>query len=368
MLTERDVIPYLLQKQLVSAAALVDGDLAVLEASRRNCTFHVVCGHGPGYVLKQGIDPASRATVAHEAVIYQALQPLAPTTGLASALPWYYGYDPHAHVLLLERVPAAASLRHLPGRRGRVPTGLAAAMGQVLGALHSLPRPADPPTACALGATRPPGVLGLHRPGLGLFQTVSRANLQLITMVQSSPALGQCLEALEQMWQAEALIHGDIKWDNWLAGDAPARAPRAVLVDWEFAGYGDPCWDVGAVFADYLSLWLFSIPLTGATPPEHLLALARYPLAALHPALRAFWQAYVRRRALDTPTAQRTLLRAVHYGAARLLQKGFEQLQTAPQLLGTTVCLVQLSLNIFQRPHEAAATLLGLPLSPGGTA
>src|SRR5262249_38068356 len=153
------------------------------------------------------------------------------------------------------------------------------------------------------------------------------------------------LEELRQAWQADTLIHADIKWDNWLAWVDPAasRSPRVKLVDWEFAGLGDPCWDLGAVFADYLSVWLFSIPITGETPPEHFLALARYPLAQMHPAMRAFWQAYVRRRDFAAPTAQHTLLRAVQYGAARLLHKGFEQLQASPQLLGTTVCLVQLS-------------------------
>src|SRR5262249_22653999 len=93
MLTEREVVPYLLQKQLVSTASLVDGDLTVIDASRRNRTWHVVCTRGPGYVLKQGVDPASRATVAREAAIYQYLQAQAHTTGLTRFLPRAYGYD-----------------------------------------------------------------------------------------------------------------------------------------------------------------------------------------------------------------------------------------------------------------------------------
>jgi hypothetical protein len=340
MLTEREVIPYLLQKQFISAAALVDGDLAVIDASRRNCTFHVVRAHGPGYVLKQGVDPASRATVAREAAIYQYLQTQSPSVGLARYLPRYYGYDPHEHVLILELVRAAHSLHEAHVRRGRFPMGLAAAMGQALGALHDLPGTPDNRTLQE-GATLPAWVLGLHRPGLGLFRTVSGANLQLIKIVQSSPELCQYLEELQQAWRADALIHADIKWDNWLAWVDPAtpRTTRVKLVDWEFAALGDPCWDVGAVFTDYLSVWLFSIPITGETPPEHFLELARYPLAQMHPAIRAFWQAYVQRRALAVPTAQYTLLRAVQYGAARLLHKAFEQLQASLQLLGTTVCM-----------------------------
>jgi hypothetical protein len=65
---------------------------------------------------------------------------------------------------------------------------------------------------------------------------------------------------------------------------------------------------------------------------------------------------------LDATTSYHWLLRAVKYGAARLVQIGFEQMQTSMQLTGPIVCLLQLSLNILRRPHEAAVYLLGIPL------
>jgi len=142
---------------------------------------------------------------------------------------------------------------------------------------------------------------------------------------------------------------------------------RLKIVDWELARLGDPCWDVGSVFANYLSFWLFSIPITGEDPPDRFMDLARYPLERMQPAIRSFWQSYVRTMELDAATSDDWLLCAVKYGAARLVQTAYEQMQMSIHLTGNVVCLLQLSLNILQRPREAMVHLLGLPLGQAGT-
>ena len=38
-----------------------------------------------------------------------------------------------------------------------------------------------------------------------------------------------------------------------------------ISLDW-----GSACWDVGSVFADYLSLWCSSLPLLDETGPENI--------------------------------------------------------------------------------------------------
>jgi hypothetical protein len=82
----------------------------------------------------------------------------------------------------------------------------------------------------------------------------------------------------------------------------------------------------------------------------------------MHPAMRSFWQSYVRYMELDAATSGEWLLRAVEYGAARLVQTGYELTQMSLRLTGNIVSLLQLGLNILQRPQEAIVHLLGLPL------
>src|SRR5262249_40281125 len=150
-----------------------------------------------------------------------------------------------------------------------------------------------------------------------------------------------------------------LKWENCLVcGPSQSGRKRELkIIDWEFAGLGDPCWDTGTVFSNYLSFWLSSIPMTGEEPPDRFLELARYPLERMQPAMRAYWQAYVRGMGLEAVSADAWLLRAVQYGAARLLQTGFEHMQGSTYLTGNLICLLQLSLNILQRPQEAITHL-----------
>jgi hypothetical protein len=94
MLTQRAVVPYLLQRKLISEQAIVEGDLVVLDASRRNLNFQVISERGPSYLLKQGVEPDGMETVSREATIYQRLHSSIGNYWLDRNLPHFFGYDP----------------------------------------------------------------------------------------------------------------------------------------------------------------------------------------------------------------------------------------------------------------------------------
>jgi Phosphotransferase enzyme family len=372
MLTQDEITPYLLERKLVSAESIVEGDLAVVDASRRNRNFKVLSERGPSYLLKQGLGPEGRATVAHEAAVYDLLSRAEDDSGGLNNgyLPRCYAYDTKEHVLVLELLRDAQDLGEYHTRRGRFSVRVAAAMGDALAWLH------DPKRIGANGLGKaspfsgaPAWPLTIHRPDLGIFRNASNAIIDLVGIVQGSTELCRLLDELRAGWKNEALIHRDVKWENYIVPARPSSRRNAGLkiVDWELADVGDPWWDVGSVFGSYLSFWLLSIPITGEAPPERFMELARYPLEKMHPAICAFWQSYTRHRNLDADWATQYLLRAVKYGAARLLQTGFEYSQGSLHLQGNILCLVQLSMNIMLRPHEAAVHLLGIPLHVGDT-
>ncbi len=365
MLTQSKVVPYLLKCGLVSAESIAEGDLAVMDVSRRNRNYKVISERGPSYFLKQGIGPEGRATLANEAAVYQLLQSHRSTHGLDCYLPHYYGYDPEEHILILELVRNGQDLREYHTSRGRFSTTVAGILGNALGLLHRQMREQRKWSEDGhLFSDQPPWVLSVHRTDLSLFQHISNANIQVIKIIQRFPEFCEHLDTLRQGWMVETLIHRDLKWDNCivLAKSGLQRKTRLTIVDWELANRGDPCWDVASVFNDYLSFWLLSIPLTGKTPSERLIELARYPLERMQPAIHSFWQSYVRQMGLGATIANKWLLRAVQYGAARLVQTAFEQMQMSARLMGNAVGLLQLSLNILQRPREALVNLLGFSL------
>ena len=118
------------------------------------------------------------------------------------------------------------------------------------------------------------------------------------------------------------------------------------------------------MFADYLGVWLWSIPITGDT--RRPLPLARTPPLdqVQQPALRAFWKSYRLVRGLTGRAATAFLLAATRYCAVRLIQRVHEQTREATELLSTTICQLQLSWNILQEPELACVHLLGLELIP----
>jgi aminoglycoside phosphotransferase (APT) family kinase protein len=365
VLTIREIAPYLLARKRIDAEDIVGGDLLIAEAKHRNWNYQVIRQRGSSYLLKQGIGPLGAALVAREARVYQYLQAGPAARRLRPYLPGYYEYDPQTGVLILELLRQAESLSALHRRRGRFPIRIATAIGEALGTLHRLPLPEPAAPEQPLPA-QPPWVLSIHQPRLAMFREMSSANVRLIELIQNTPDVGQHLDALRQDWQRQSLVHHDLKGENMVVYARPGsrRRTRLALVDWESARIGDAGWDAGAIFSDYLSVWLLSIPITGEAPPERFLELARYPLEAIQPAIRSFWQAYARRMGFDRATAHQALLRAVRFGAARLVQTAYEQLQLARHLNGNVVGLLQLSLNMLQRPLEASVHLLGIPLQP----
>lgn len=358
MLSQPEAIRYLLGLGLLQAGDVVQDTVTVANVSRRHLNWRVTTQNGPGYLLKQGVGGERAAALEREAAIYRLLNAV---PGFARRyVPQLHLHDAENGVLILEWIAGSQNLREYHLRRGHFPVSLARIMAEALGRLHRH-GPGGPEYEAR--SANVPWIFSAHRPTLRFFQDCSGANLALIELTQEFPDFCEEIDALRAAWHDDALIHGDLKWDNCVVSGnaASVRTTRLRIVDWELARTGDPCWDVGSAFHDYLGFWLQSIPITGTMPPERFLELARFPLEKMHPALRAFWSTYARAMDLDAEATERWLIRSVRYAAARLLQTAFEQMQGAAQLTGNIVCFLQLSFNILKRPREAAVHLLGLP-------
>lgn len=358
MLTEQDIVSYLLLKKLITPEHVVSGDLSITDNSRRHRNYRITFGTDLGLFLKQGIGTERASAIAREATFLQRIE---SQTAFSSYVPPLCSFDESEHLVLQQLIVDAEDLHQYHASRGYFPTTLARAMGKALGILHQL----DQPLALTGSMETPtPWVLSLNRPTLRFYRECSAANQQIIRIVQEFSSFGDELDHLCREWRDETLIHGDIKWDNFLvlAKAGSERKTRIMIVDWELVGTGDPCWDVGSVMSAYLSFWLGSIPLVGELPEERFLDLARYPLEKMLPALHAFWDAYTRNLRLDDAQIEQLLLRAIRFAAARLVQTAFEQMQESIQLSGSIETMLQLSANVLERPEAAAVQLLGFQL------
>ena len=184
------------------------------------------------------------------------------------------------------------------------------------------------------------------------MQGVSGAGAQLFQALQRYPEFPRLLAELRAGWAVETLIHGDIKWDNFLV----LPGGGVLLVDWELADFGDPSWDAGSVLQGFLTSWVTSIQ----APPGAAVDFAQLPLPRLRPAIRAFWRAYVEALGVGPAEADRRLDRAVRYGAARMVQTAYEYLQLASEIAGPAVWLLQVSQNLLKDPRRGTVELFAL--------
>jgi hypothetical protein len=363
MLNERETLCYLLDRGLIGSDVVVRAGVRIEDASRRNRNFKIICASGASYLVKQGVGTPGPDTIAHEGAVYSYLQ----ANGDAPYLPTCFGYDEEKKILILELMHGAQDFRDYHTRRGIFGPAIAGSLGRLLGLLHgnngvdNLRRESAP-----FLAEEPPWILSIARPPSGVMREIGDANLTLVRAIQQSSEMPALLDTLRQGWRTEALIHHDIKWDNCIvySGRAGGKAKHLKIIDWEGASIGDPCWDAGSVFSNYLSFWLFSNPDLGDGAPEQFLESARYPLESMHGAVRTFWRTYVKTMGLRPATSHEWLVRATQYAAARLIQTGYEYLAVTPRFTRAIAFLLQLSANVMKRPQEASAQLLGIHLEP----
>jgi hypothetical protein len=357
MLTQHEVVPYLLARGFLTPKCIVDGDVAVVDASRRNHNFIIISPAGC-YLLKQAVGLDRSETIAREASIYQALSSKALPNGFARYLPKFHAYDAEQHILILEFVQDAETLREQLWHTGGSSTHTAEHMADALAALHRVSCANVVLNSVAFTQVLPARLL--HRPDLEIFRTASGAGIQLIKIIQRQRKLGELLDQLSEEWNAGAVIHGDVRGDAFLVPTrtTPGRKRWLKIVDFEYTCKGDPAWDLGSVFTEYISAWVFSVPLIGGSQPDRFIRLASCPLGKVQPLMRSFWRRYVFSMALEQSKSDHLLLRAVKYCGARLLHLAMEMTWASNSVGANQLCLLQVGTNILSQPEKAAVELL----------
>lgn len=365
-LTTANAAPYLVARRLMHPDVIVDGDLMAIDCSRRNRNVKLRRRNGTGLFLKQvqSTEPADLAAVQREATCYRLPLEHLALKPLARIMPRYRHFDAATRILTMDLIPEGESL-YLHMRTARVmEPAIATALGFGLATLHAadLPSALDADTLKATFPATTPWILSAHEfTPANTNASVSGANHQLFDLVRRHPGFAESLQAARSEWQADQLMHGDMKWDNCLVHfTSETGEPVITFADWELADRGDPAWDVGALFQAWLAHWIGSIPEGTNARPAQLHAMATIPLEALHPGIRAFWNAYATARSLSGREHDDFLLRATRAAGARMIQTAYESLAMVPHLSANMVLLLQVSLNVLTRARDAQRQLLGL--------
>ena len=130
----------------------------------------------------------------------------------------------------------------------------------------------------------PPWVFGFRRPEISWLADLTAAHAELLQILQTDVTFAARFDQLAKCWRTEALIHGDVRFDNTLIqvtelGDVSSI--KLWIVDWEMVQIGDPAWDVAGALQDFLVHWVATMPASGELSAEDRMTQARWPLASL---------------------------------------------------------------------------------------
>jgi Ser/Thr protein kinase RdoA (MazF antagonist) len=368
LLNSDSVVHYLLQRGLLSFDSVVEGDLMVLEAPRRNRNFKVTRQRQPGLFVKQvqEWDPQAIATVQREAWCYSLAKTLPELATLKEMLPEFHAYDQQRNVLVLEHLAGFESLAEYHQRLGKFPIEIAVLLADVLGAYHRETRDKlqHLPQASIFPRTVP-WIFSIHQQQPGWFQSLSAANSQLLGIVKKYDQFATALDGLRAQWNFNSLVHGDIKWDNCLIRPTTEAGgkPTIKVIDWELADLGDPLWDVAAILQSYLSYWILTMPTWPGASVDDVIARAPFPLEALQAPINAFWNRYKEVAQIAPEQSKEALARSIGYAATRMIQTAYEALSFAAHINANALYLLQVSMNILLSPEEATRELFGIPVA-----
>jgi hypothetical protein len=309
------VIRYLHDHGLIDHADVWQGRLSADDVSVSH-TGVLVCVNGSARWFVKRADPIrSRGRdLGSEPFVYRLA---AVDSRLASVVPACRLIDDARGIIVMDAAPGAPPAGDVAWRDDAHAAGVRRESGAALARVHRI-RPAR--------FGEPPWLVIALEPRWGRYAWLPAPCASLLQRLRASPTFRAGFARVRRDWTPSALVHGDIRSSNLIAGGAPAR-PAVRIVDWELACLGDPAWDLGSLVGDYVATT--ALEYDGDAPQD-----------PLRPAIDAL-DGYLQERADAAGPASRAadaewrwlLERSVRLAAVRIVQTLVEQAQVYPDAL-----------------------------------
>lgn len=339
---------FLLDKGCLDARSLIDGSYTASQSRTRNVTFNITRKEGKDLFVKQltSFDPSNSYMLQRDATCLWLIKNEKAFEELSQYVPDYIGYDAESQVLITEFLADAHNLEMNFRAQGGNPDHLMDQLADILSSYHfPLSKEQLDLPSMRFFPRQLPWVLNI---GPGTNQNHSSPAM---ATVLASPDFRQMISDARDQYEYKSLIHGDIKWMNFLLHGATGEE-NIKLIDWEIADYGDPLWDVGGIVMSLVAMQVADSPyqpmspdrLPGADPIEFL--------EPCWPLFRKFWDRYWQHNKDHYTDETAALNKAIHYGGGRLIQTAIEFNMQGQQLNANATRLLQACVSLFaHRDH-----------------
>ena len=329
-----------------SPSSLVETGLRVFPSSSRHTNYRLEKGNGSGWFIKRGDHRNGFGTVMHEHRSYQLLSDICQPD-LPVSIPDLVHYDPETDLLILAIVAGATDLAKI-AIQGESLDEHSANLGSALATLHTIDISAADGNAIPIHDAR--SLFQFDAPPIQSYSKFSRAQIELIKVLQGHPPLLKALGKLTSDWRNDNLIHFDLRLANVLAGEM-----GVTLIDLEYLGIGDARWDIAAIFSGFLETWLVSAPLGDPDGFDCHLDHAVFSGENARSAISNVWAGYS--QSGNASTMQ--LEDITRFTGAKLIKSAFEHAAEISEPNARVATLAAIGMELLENPRQAACQRLG---------
>ena len=214
----------------------------------------------------------------------------------------------------------------------------------------------DRPVEELAAQTRPDFLLGLRRLTPESFCVIPTEALKFFRFYQRYPQMGVAIEQLSQTFDPCCLTHSDPRFANFLLHDVSGLVQP---IDWEKWRWSDPAYDLAKLVANYLKLWLKSLPISAELELATVLNMASVPLSAVQPNVAALVKAYFACFPEILSHCPNFTIRLVQFTGLSLLRQVQLYIAHKQPIGNVEMAMSQVAKTLLCQPEMAVSTVFG---------
>lgn len=350
-LTQKNITFYLLDKGFLDPKYFLTGDYTLTTTMSRNSIFKIQHEKDNGLFIKQLVqqDPTNTYLMQKDATSHYLIHKSGLYKETAKYIPSYYGYDPNHHILITEYFKGTKNIHEEAFRTQTISESNARKMAQILATFHfDIRDQIDQDESLQFFYGDLPWILKIAN--LEDPNTQRMIHNGVIAEVHKNKDLVKRIEEVVTLWERTSLIHGDIKWVNFIV---TPEDNEVKLIDWEIADLGDPLWDVAGAMQSYFSSWLLTYDRKYTeyikTPNTEFLSFE-----SILPVVRIFWEEYAKCKKFSKQERNKKLIITLKFMVMRMIQTAFENNPSTTPLHNNSVKIIRFCDELLKNPEKVA--------------
>lgn len=360
-LSANNLHTYLMDRGLMSPASIVEGDYKVIQSHTRNLIFKAIRKNDKSFFVKQlvNFETANAYILQKDATCLWLIKNETLYRSLSNYVPLYHGFDPENQVLITECIKDARNLQEYNFPISSLSNHILDQIARILSSYHFEPgNDIRVSNSARFFPNQLPWVFNLilDKPISNQPNVRNPSGYNIIAnAVNANHAFQSKLRKSRELWQNESLIHGDVKWMNFLITGEKDKE-NLKLIDWEIADFGDPMWDVAGVFQSFVCDHIYRTSTKYGLNPITLNSLNSTIID-----ISRFWNCYAKVRGIN-PNNQSLLSKALQFTSTRLIQTASESNGQVQQMQPVALQFLQTSFLILESMQSVTEQVLTINL------